>query len=45
MSDPEQDPTPIDVAKRDQEEKERKEKEDAEQAKLPYKWTQTIGDA
>jgi HSP20 family molecular chaperone IbpA len=33
------------VEKREQEEKERKAKEDAEQAALPYKWTQTIGDA
>lgn len=31
--------------RRDQEEKERKAKENAEQATLPYKWTQTIGDA
>ncbi|MCJ1313562.1 hypothetical protein MMC25_007241 [Agyrium rufum] len=29
---------------RDKVEAERKAKEDAEQAKLPYKWTQTIGD-
>jgi len=29
---------------REQEEKKRKAQEDAEQAKLPYKWTQTISD-
>lgn len=33
------------VEQREQEEKERKAQEDAEQAKLPYKWTQTISDA
>jgi len=33
------------LANREAEEKARKEVEDAEQAKLPYKWTQTIGDA
>ena len=38
---------PIDVAKPDptpEELKAAKEKEDAEQAALPYKWTQTIGE-
>lgn len=40
----EQDPTPKDLANRDLEEKQRKAKEDAEQAQLPYKWTQTIRD-
>ena len=34
-------PTPEEREKRD---KEAKAKQDAEQAKLPYKWTQTIGD-
>lgn len=38
-------PSHDEIAKREQEEKERKAKEDAEQAKLPYKWTQTIRDA
>ncbi|KUL87115.1 hypothetical protein ZTR_05586 [Talaromyces verruculosus] len=33
------------TAQREQEEKERKAKEEAEQALLPYKWTQTIGEA
>ncbi|KAH1367972.1 hypothetical protein KXX14_004128 [Aspergillus fumigatus] len=43
-TDLEQDPTPKDIAQRELEEKERKAKEDAEQAQLPYKWTQTIRD-
>lgn len=38
-------PTPEETAQREQEEKERKAKEEAEQALLPYKWTQTIGEA
>jgi hypothetical protein len=38
-------PSREETTKRDQDEKERKAKEDAEQATLPYKWTQTIGDA
>lgn len=38
-------PSRQEVAQREQEEKERKAKEAAEQATLPYKWTQTIGDA
>ncbi|OKL64322.1 Nuclear movement protein nudC [Talaromyces atroroseus] len=38
-------PSRQELAQREQEEKERKAKEDAEQASLPYKWTQTIGDA
>lgn len=41
---PEQNPSPADLAERDREEKERKAREDAEQAQLPYKWTQTIRD-
>jgi HSP20 family molecular chaperone IbpA len=40
----ENDPTPKDLADREREEKERKAREDAEQAALPYKWTQTIRD-
>ncbi|RAL11380.1 NudC domain-containing protein [Aspergillus homomorphus CBS 101889] len=40
----EQNPTPADVAAREAEEQARKAAEDAEQAKLPYKWTQTIRD-
>ena len=40
----EQNPSPADLAERDREEKERKAREDAEQAQLPYKWTQTIRD-
>ncbi|KAL3466498.1 HSP20-like chaperone [Aspergillus heterothallicus] len=44
MSSTEADPTPADVAARETEEKARKAAEDAEQAKLPYKWTQTIHD-
>ena len=35
-------PTPSERARLD---KEAKAKEDAEQAALPYKWTQTVGDA
>lgn len=37
-------PTTKDLADRDLEEKQRKAKEDAEQAQLPYQWTQTIRD-
>jgi len=40
----EQNPSPADVAQRELEEKERKAREDAEQAQLPYKWTQSIRD-
>ncbi|KAF7714811.1 Nuclear distribution protein [Penicillium ucsense] len=40
----EQDPSPADIARRDQEEKDRKAREAAEQAQLPYQWTQTIRD-
>ncbi|KAE8337255.1 hypothetical protein BDV24DRAFT_140425 [Aspergillus arachidicola] len=40
----ERDLNPAELADREREEKERKAKEDAEQAKLPYKWTQTIKD-
>ncbi|KAE8373668.1 nuclear movement protein nudC [Aspergillus bertholletiae] len=43
-ADAERDPNPAELANREREEKERKAKEDAEQAKLPYKWTQTIKD-
>ncbi|KAF9893588.1 hypothetical protein FE257_010900 [Aspergillus nanangensis] len=43
-SDPEHNPSAGDVAEREHEEKERKAKEDAEQAQLPYKWTQSIRD-
>ncbi|KAI5297949.1 hypothetical protein KEM55_004018 [Ascosphaera atra] len=38
---------PVDLRppeEREREEREQREKEEAEQAKLPYKWTQTIGD-
>lgn len=38
-------PTREETAQREQEEKERKAKELAEQALLPYKWTQNIGEA
>ncbi|PWY91251.1 nuclear movement protein nudC [Aspergillus heteromorphus CBS 117.55] len=44
MSEQDQDPTPQETAIREAEEKARKAQEDAEQAKLPYKWTQSIGD-
>ncbi|BCR83939.1 NudC domain-containing protein [Aspergillus chevalieri] len=37
-------PAPAETAAREQEEKDRKAREDAEQAQLPYKWTQTIRD-
>lgn len=37
-------PTSKELADRELEEKQRKAKEDAEQAQLPYKWTQTIRD-
>ncbi|ODM23696.1 Nuclear movement protein nudC [Aspergillus cristatus] len=37
-------PTPAETAAREQEEEDRKAREDAEQAQLPYKWTQTIRD-
>lgn len=37
--------TPEETAQREKEEKERKAEEDAEQAQLPYKWTQTISEA
>lgn len=37
-------PTPAELAPGERDEKERKAQEDAEQAKLPYKWTQTIRD-
>lgn len=41
---PEQDFSPTELAAREREEKERKAREEAEQAQLPYKWTQTIND-
>ena len=44
MSDSEEAPTPAQVAERERTEKERKAAEAAEQAKLPYTWTQTIQD-
>jgi HSP20 family molecular chaperone IbpA len=44
MSSTEADPNPADIAVRETEEKARKAAEDAEQANLPYKWTQTIRD-
>ncbi|KAL4804825.1 nuclear movement protein nudC [Aspergillus unguis] len=44
MSTPDHDPTPAETAAREAEEKQRKAAEDAEQATLPYKWTQTIRD-
>ncbi|PYI27453.1 nuclear movement protein NudC [Aspergillus indologenus CBS 114.80] len=40
----ETEPTPADLAARDAEERARKAAEEAEQARLPYKWTQTIRD-
>ncbi|QSS64534.1 nuclear movement protein [Histoplasma capsulatum] len=45
MSDAETGPSKEAIATREREERERKAKEDAEQATLPYKWTQTIKDA
>lgn len=36
--------SPAELAERELQEKERKTREDAEQAQLPYKWTQTIRD-
>lgn len=44
MSDQEKEPTPAELAAREVEEKQRKAAEEAEQAALPYKWTQTIRD-
>ena len=43
-TDPEQGPSPAELAERERAEKERKAQEDAEQAQLPYKWTQSIRD-
>ncbi|CBF81029.1 NUDC_EMENI NUCLEAR MOVEMENT PROTEIN NUDC [Aspergillus nidulans FGSC A4] len=40
----EQEPSSADLAAREAEEKQRKAAEEAEQATLPYKWTQTIRD-
>ncbi|PGH34921.1 nuclear movement protein nudC [[Emmonsia] crescens] len=45
MSDTETGPSKEAVTEREREDRERKEKEQAEQAALPYKWTQTIKDA
>lgn len=36
--------SPAELAERELQEKERKAREEAEQAQLPYKWTQTIRD-
>lgn len=36
--------SPAELAQRELQEKERKAREEAEQAQLPYKWTQTIRD-
>lgn len=44
MTDPEQSPTPAELAEREETEKQRKAAEDAEQSQLPYKWTQSIRD-
>jgi hypothetical protein len=44
MTDPEQPPSPGQTAARERAEKERKAAEAAEQAQLPYTWTQSIGD-
>lgn len=43
-TEPEQELSSAELAQREREEKERKAREDAEQAQLPYKWTQTIRD-
>lgn len=43
-ADPEKDLSPAEIADRDREEQERKAREIAEQAQLPYKWTQSIRD-
>lgn len=43
-ADPEQGLSPAELAARELAEKERKAREDAEQAQLPYKWTQSIRD-
>jgi hypothetical protein len=44
MSDPDHNPSPAELAERERENQERRAREDAEQAQLPYKWTQTIRD-
>ncbi|RMJ22860.1 Nuclear movement protein nudc [Aspergillus sp. HF37] len=44
MTDPEQPPSPGQTAARERAEQERKAAEVAEQAQLPYTWTQSIGD-
>lgn len=43
-ADLDRDPSPAEIAERERENNERKAREDAEQAQLPYKWTQTIRD-
>ncbi|KAJ5175023.1 Nuclear movement protein nudC [Penicillium canariense] len=43
-ADPEQNLSPAELADREREETERKAREAAEQAQLPYNWTQTIRD-
>lgn len=43
-ADPDQNLSPAELAERDLQEKERQAREAAEQAQLPYKWTQTIRD-
>jgi hypothetical protein len=43
-ADPDQNLSPAERAERDLQEKERQVREAAEQAQLPYKWTQTIRD-
>ncbi|PGG98299.1 hypothetical protein AJ80_09560 [Polytolypa hystricis UAMH7299] len=45
MSDPEADPTPAATTERETLDREHKAREAAEQAALPYSWTQTIADA
>lgn len=43
-ADPDQNLSPAELAERELQEKQRQAREDAEQARLPYKWTQTIRD-
>ncbi|KAK2752614.1 hypothetical protein FQN55_006727 [Onygenales sp. PD_40] len=45
MSDPEHPPTAAETAERERVDREAREKEAAEQAALPYKWSQTLADA
>ena len=44
MSAEPENPSPAELAARERDEQDRKAREAAEQAKLPYKWTQTIRD-